>query len=389
MDNDADLTAREWLSRSPTEEERDAELIRLRERLAFYQSFDGLIQDNITRSGDLLRQAMQMRESASAEIAAVQAETERQRSEDRDRYRTLFSALLDEVTTVQVQAERLARRLTGALDQLEMDGSAGTYAALPTDLDFEDDNPFLNPLSLDESAETLTDDTEPLATNEELADLIDPTEDDDVSPILDPTTNDTSEHEAMTEQDEVVSITTSESPSADALPSIEDIDAAIDEAITDAEEAEPTVVAESASADDVSDDIPVDIQPFAPEDIASSREFLADNDLALQPSSEAEAIFPELSPTARITSRVAPSSATIVLVHGVPRATTALSLKRYLEGLAHVGTVEPREFAEGILRLEVSGNRPLAFEDLRSWPEGTGLEPVHLRDDLVEVRLAH
>ncbi len=78
----------------------------------------------------------------------------------------------------------------------------------------------------------------------------------------------------------------------------------------------------------------------------------------------------------------------IVLVHGVPRATTDLSWKRYLEGLAHVGAVEPREFAEGILRLEVSGNRPLAFEDLRSWPEGPRLEPVHLRDDLVEVRLA-
>ena len=74
MDNDADLTAREWLSRSPSEEEREAELVRLRERLAFYQSFDGLIQDNITRSGDLLRQAMQMRESAAAEIASAKAE---------------------------------------------------------------------------------------------------------------------------------------------------------------------------------------------------------------------------------------------------------------------------------------------------------------------------
>jgi hypothetical protein len=81
-------------------------------------------------------------------------------------------------------------------------------------------------------------------------------------------------------------------------------------------------------------------------------------------------------------------SATVVLVHGVPSATTALSLKRYLEGLSHVGAVEPREFAEGILRLEVSGVRPLAFDDLRSWSEGDSLEPVHLRDDLVEVRLS-
>ena len=78
-----------------------------------------------------------------------------------------------------------------------------------------------------------------------------------------------------------------------------------------------------------------------------------------------------------------------MLVHGVPRATTALSLKRYLEGLAHVSGVEPREYAEGILRLHVIGERPVQIDDLRGWSDGSGLEPVHLRDDLVEVRLPH
>ena len=56
-DNPADQTARQWLSRSSAGDEKDAEIARLRERLAFYQSFEGLIQDNIARSGDLLLKA--------------------------------------------------------------------------------------------------------------------------------------------------------------------------------------------------------------------------------------------------------------------------------------------------------------------------------------------
>jgi hypothetical protein len=392
MDNDADRTAREWLSRSPSEDERDAELVRLRERLAFYQSFDGLIHDNITRSGDLLRQAMQMRESAAAEIAAAKADAERQRTDDRDRYRQLFSGLLDEVTTVQVQAERLARRLTNALDQIEMEGASGPYAALPTDLDFEDSLPFNDPLSLDQPVETLLEEAEALATDDALANLIDPTDDEHVSPVFEPTGETLSEVEASAERDEVVSITSSENSAEHQLPTIEQIDAAIDDVITKADDSEesPLRAAEPAEIEsrNLPNDIPLDIEPFAPEDIFQSRGFMATTDLTLRSSNDTESIFPELAPTTRIASRSGSPNATIVLVHGVPRATTALSLKRYLESLAHVGAVEPREFAEGILRLEVSGNRPLAFEDLRSWPEGLRLEPVHLRDDLVEVRLA-
>ena len=82
-----------------------------------------------------------------------------------------------------------------------------------------------------------------------------------------------------------------------------------------------------------------------------------------------------------------PSAATTVLVHGVPRATTALSLKRYLEGLAQVHSVEPREYAEGILRLQVASDRPVGLDDLRGWPEGNQLEPVSISDEFVEVRL--
>jgi hypothetical protein len=77
----------------------------------------------------------------------------------------------------------------------------------------------------------------------------------------------------------------------------------------------------------------------------------------------------------------------MVLVHGVPRAAAALSLQRHLAGLGHVDSVEAREYAEGILRLQVTAHSPLALDDLRAWDGGTDLEPVHVQDDVIEVRL--
>ena len=76
-----------------------------------------------------------------------------------------------------------------------------------------------------------------------------------------------------------------------------------------------------------------------------------------------------------------------VLVHGVPRAAAALSLQRHLASLGHVEGVEAREFAEGILRLQVTARHPLALDDLRSWEGGAGLEPVHVLAEVIEVRL--
>ncbi|HRA48347.1 MAG TPA: hypothetical protein PK819_09790, partial [Thermomicrobiales bacterium] len=78
---------------------------------------------------------------------------------------------------------------------------------------------------------------------------------------------------------------------------------------------------------------------------------------------------------------------TTLLVHGVPRATTALSLKRYLEAMAHVHSVEPREYAEGVLRLQVASEHPIGLADLAGWPEASGLEAMTIEQDFVEVRL--
>ena len=105
------------------------------------------------------------------------------------------------------------------------------------------------------------------------------------------------------------------------------------------------------------------------------------------PLPEPPAADPAAASTPGPADPAAAVGASVVLVHGVPRATTALSLKRYLEGLEHVGSVEPREYAEGVLRLQVISARPLVFDDLRGWADAAALEPIHVRDDLVEVRM--
>jgi len=81
------------------------------------------------------------------------------------------------------------------------------------------------------------------------------------------------------------------------------------------------------------------------------------------------------------------ASPVTVLVHGVPRAAAALSLQRHLAALPHVEAVEAREYAAGILRLQVLARRPLAVADLDGWEAGAGLTPVHVLDDVFEVRL--
>jgi hypothetical protein len=367
MDSHAVDSAAGRAPAQPTMEEPD-ELSRLRERLAFYESFDRLIQDNIGRAGELLRQAMELRETASLEVAAARVEAERDRTADRVRYRSLFAATLDEVTALQGQAERLARRLADALDDVE--------AALPPGA------------TAGESAAVATSEPESPATRAEPAEAprLQPTEDGDEEDIGE-------RAEPMAEAIEAVAPAPDEAePATEPVPAEAESGGTGSARFWAARPPSPAPAGSPAAVEGETGDEPANVRPFALEDVESVRR---------QPVAEAAPTAPaksvaESGPTIPAAAERpgvaaggvgAASSATIVLVHGVPRATTALSLKRYLEGLAHVEAVEPREFAEGVLRLEVSGERPLAFDDLRSWPEGAGLEAVHVRSDLVEVRL--
>ena len=76
-----------------------------------------------------------------------------------------------------------------------------------------------------------------------------------------------------------------------------------------------------------------------------------------------------------------------VLVHGVPRAAVALSLQRHLGTVADVLAVEAREFAEGVLRLQVTALRPLAETDLTGWRDGTGQTVLRADPTVLELAL--
>lgn len=85
---------------------------------------------------------------------------------------------------------------------------------------------------------------------------------------------------------------------------------------------------------------------------------------------------------------VSGSTSTTLLVHGVPRAAAALGLKSYIEQLDFVTAVEPREFAAGLLRLQVDGGRPLALGDLSGWSMADRVELKNASKDLLELNLA-
>jgi hypothetical protein len=618
MDNQSpSANASAWLTRRPLDpepaDERDQEIAKLKERLNFYESFDTLIQENVTRAGELLRHAATVHENADKAIAEVRQEVEDTRLTERLEMRSLLSGLLDEVTTTQVQVERLARKVADALDDLE--------ATLPTSVDLDNLPAVSMPVALgalviaepldptpeeigpsdplmlaqeqaastspevieaevaaaqaaeivsedvavesvetevpegtdissdvddliaeamlsadgaedvesaeesepDEPAGTIElessnlsglavnfDDSAPdIATADDGRNGIDTPGDDLVvaevggagadvvnsieeagEPAIEQNT-DVAEAIASEDVSEPVDVAAMEeaAEAGEAVDSIEsaapgetagdtdvtneeiaaweaseaqfqevqpaqtgaellnpaalsDFEAAADEAMPDAPQdmaaegesspqsddeaitadvAETAVDAEAAvtpptAAEDVLDGIEPIVAPESPVVVSQAG--------PVEPAAEAErtappARLPWLNNDPRPASseggrtRVRPQTgdfssvgaprptgtqtgaliarglSTVVLVHGVPRATTALSLKRYLESLPHVLAVEPREYAEGILRLHVVGQQHVKIEDLRGWTDGADLQPVHIREDLIEVRLPH
>lgn len=269
-------------SRNPTERRSmtdthdanaHAELERLRERLAYYESFDQLIQKSVGDAGDILREAIEMRELAAQESVDAAHRVSALQKSQLESFRSRYSELLDDVSALQGVAERLARRLTDAIDVLE--------AELQPQVDF----PAL-----------------PNSLSPELASRID-------------------------------------SP-ADALSSIETEEIA---ALP-----EPVVV-------DTTTTPPLPPKP-KPNDVVE-------------------------------TSVRSGDDAFILLVHGVPNAATALNLKAHLEGLPFVSGIEPREFAAGMLRLQLQVDRELVQSDFRDWDGGTAVTVIHHRPGLLEVRL--
>jgi hypothetical protein len=335
----------------PASPSGDPEIDRLKERLAFYESFDQLIQSNVSQAGSLLREAIDLRESASASTDSARRQIETERNEDRERYRALFSAMLDEITTLQGQAERLARRLTDAIDKLESElGPGEEFPPLPSSLTAE--------LAGENSPRD--DDRQALEDDEFAGSLSGVRTTDTVAPV--------------------------------ALGSgAKNQDAAIHEV------PEPPV---PDSPDDpaprLDDTVPAepDDQPATPPSDAGEVPLDDQNALGLDDTIVDTVPEPKQEPPDVIEETVQPSPAGnsaggqfVLLVHGVPKAATALSLKRHLEALEPVQVVEPREFAAGVLRLQLQVSRDIGSEDLDQWRDNGGFRTIHSRSGLLEIQL--
>jgi len=313
----------------------EEQLGRAKERLAFYEGFDRLIQDNISRSAELMREAMDLRERAQLEIAQGHAEAERRILTEREKQRLVFTSLLDELAEVQQSAARVARRVTQALEEIR---------ALPPENVLNgtaDQAP-----SLDQAGAVTDDEGEPFI-------LAAPAGAVSLAPAQsEPATG----ADARVAEERATASGAGMIAAADVEPG--GVRAAPELAASGAGGAgQPASAAESQAAASPSKAEMLDAQPT---EIARER-------VELEKEQGPQVVM--------------------VLVHGVPRAAAALSLQRHLAGLAHVDGVEAREYAEGILRLQVTAKRPLDLQDLQTWDGATGMEPVHIQSDVVEVKL--
>lgn len=331
----------------------ERELARARERLAFYEGFDRLIQENIARSGDLLRQAAEQRETAIREADQTRVELDRRRAAQRE----TLTGLAEDLLALQRHVGDLTSRVMTAIDDL---GANGPLVSLPL--------PRANaapPRTLADAAPT------PLAESKEAPGLVPPIIVEGAAPPL-------------------VGDEAAELPPAPVPPPPPP--AAFDPSSPATPPVSPPGDAGSTLAPDADTDAPP-TPSDSPPPVATGSPAPASSAAVSASSAEAAGERPMetlSAPPARTEALPVPAeaaSAVAVVVHGVPRAAAALSLQRHLAGLPQVEAVEAREYAAGVLRLHVLARRPLALADLRGWEGGATLEPVNVLPDVVEVRL--
>jgi len=90
-----------------------------KEWVSFYESFDKLVQDNLSRSSDLLRRAMSLPEVADREVQQIRTEMEAKLLTERNNQRDLLESLKDELGGSQHLVSTLARSLGAVIGNLE------------------------------------------------------------------------------------------------------------------------------------------------------------------------------------------------------------------------------------------------------------------------------
>ncbi len=446
---------------TPTGESRalahppSGDLARLQERLSFYESFDSLIQENISRAGSLLREAVVMREDAKYELSQAESRARSLRAKDRAEFRATFSAILDDVSSLQGQLERLARRVADALDDLEVDLPGGealaaaTGSGRPASLGAGAPEPGARSGNAEEAAtgeipssgQRRDTSPSPAVTAEDMQ------ADEHRHTGAEPEQAEAAAAAVQMEQDQEIALDIEETAHSAGLiqavatgtqvgeplpPLVADLPGAVDQIADDvgtgrddaaagdltgnemddtwrerealAAETQPSLESVGASMEGTwapgEGPIAEEPQPFGgahdlPPAVAVDQATYATpppHATGASTASTAEAQqFPadDLVYGAPSDARAEPKThSTTVLAHGVPRATTALSLKRYLEALPFVVGVEPREYAEGVLRLQVSGIRAVTIDDVRAWPDTPPMEVIDSRLDWIEFRLS-
>ena len=88
----------------------------LQERLAFYEGFDVLIQDNVAQARELFRLAAQEREAAAAGAERARREA-REREEREERLRADLEAIAADVDGLARAVEALSRRIAATLGE--------------------------------------------------------------------------------------------------------------------------------------------------------------------------------------------------------------------------------------------------------------------------------
>jgi hypothetical protein len=93
-----------------------------RERLAFYESFDRIIGENVKRSGELMLEALNVREQADAnarELAAAKADFEHRLAAEKQRHRHLLTALSTDLDDLHGRIAAFHAKIKSTIDSLD------------------------------------------------------------------------------------------------------------------------------------------------------------------------------------------------------------------------------------------------------------------------------
>jgi hypothetical protein len=89
------------------------------EWVSFYESFDKLVQDHLSRSSELLRKAMSLPEVADREVAQVRQELETKLQGERSSHRNVLDQLRSEIDSSHSQVTTIAAGIRGVTSDLE------------------------------------------------------------------------------------------------------------------------------------------------------------------------------------------------------------------------------------------------------------------------------